>query len=117
MGIGSILFSAPHFLGGHHLVNSNMNSSDDNICRVPTPQTSSDILDALLPGVENRIKPIITQGIFSSRICFSAAFVLLRLSTSVDRSIANRTLSRKAAMQFFSFKEEFRAGFTACGKI
>ena len=34
---------------------------------------------------------------------------IMRLSTSVDRSIANRTLSRKAAMQFFSFKEEFRA--------
>ena len=49
MGIGSVCFSLPHFLTGHHTVaGTDGNSTADNICRSPRlqPQTDRDgILD------------------------------------------------------------------------
>jgi len=55
MGIGSITFSLPHFLTGHHMVHgANGNSSADNICRAPRllDQADRDAILQNLPGLQ-----------------------------------------------------------------
>ena len=69
MGIGSITFSLPHFLGGEYMVNDGSSasggsglSSSDNICRAPKishQSSANDLLDKL-PGLD-KIKSL-TEG-------------------------------------------------------
>lgn len=65
MGIGSIMFSLPHFLTGHHMVHVDGNSTADNICRPPRllDQTDTDDILHNLPGLE-KIKSL-TEGLSS----------------------------------------------------
>ena len=63
MGIGSITFSLPHFLTGHHHVKGSMgNASNDNICRAPRllDQADRDTILKNLPGLQE-IKSL-TEG-------------------------------------------------------
>ena len=66
MGIGSITFSLPHFLGGEYMVHDGSSASgapgDDNICRAPKishQSSANDLLDKL-PGLD-KIKSL-TEG-------------------------------------------------------
>eukprot|EP00093_Oithona_nana_P005745 05745.XXX_182220_189329_1 [CDS] Oithona nana genome sequencing. len=64
MGIGSITFSLPHFLTGHHHVKGSMgNASNDNICRAPRllDQADRDTILKNLPGLQE-IKSL-TEGL------------------------------------------------------
>ena len=66
MGIGSITFSLPHFLGGEYMVHDGSSTSgspgDDNICRAPkiSHQSSTNDLLNKLPGLD-KIKSL-TEG-------------------------------------------------------
>ena len=63
MGIGSITFSLPHFLTGHHhVMGSSGNATTDNICRAPRllDQTDRDAILKNLPGLQE-IKSL-TEG-------------------------------------------------------
>lgn len=69
MGIGSITFSLPHFLGGEYMVQDGSSasgasglSSSDNICREPkiSHQSSTNDLLNKLPGLD-KIKSL-TEG-------------------------------------------------------
>ena len=56
MGIGSIMFSLPHFLTGNHMVmGTDNNASTDNICRPPEipDQADRDNILTNLPGLQN----------------------------------------------------------------
>ncbi len=90
MGIGSITFSLPHFLSGHYMVQSDLDSgSGDNICRGPklTSQyhhTSNDLLENL-PGLD-KIKSL-TEGESTSTVTSpcSSSTTSSRLTQCDDR--------------------------------
>eukprot|EP00094_Tigriopus_californicus_P000284 TCALIF_00274-PB protein Name:"Similar to SLCO5A1 Solute carrier organic anion transporter family member 5A1 (Homo sapiens)" AED:0.11 eAED:0.11 QI:460/0.90/0.91/1/0.63/0.58/12/137/1099 len=63
MGIGSITFSLPHFLAGNYMLRSDLNTSNDNICRVPTHGDGANPLLEQLPALD-KIKSL-TQGLNS----------------------------------------------------
>lgn len=60
MGIGSITFSLPHFLAGNYMLRSDLNTSNDNICRVPNHGDGANPLLEQLPALD-KIKTL-TQG-------------------------------------------------------
>ena len=51
MGVGSITFSLPHFLSDNYMVHSDLNSTNDNICKVGPRLSQAKSVD-LIPGLD-----------------------------------------------------------------
>ena len=83
MGIGSITFSLPHFLSDNYMVHSDLNSTNDNICRVPRLSQSKSV--DLIPGLD-KIQSL-TEGknvIINEKAFPQNAYVIIHLPVTVS---------------------------------
>lgn len=98
MGIGSITFSLPHFLSDNYMVHSDLNSTNDNICRAPRLSQAKSGVD-LIPGLD-KIQSLTEGGCdheanFGLMPYFFVQIIMSKLAG--DDNLLNREREREKA--------------------